>query len=266
MGDALTLFLPIAIFWAGAIGLATFDGRRRMSAWGALIVLLAGFAALAWLAIRVLGRGPIETIAGNWPAGVGIRLRADPLGIAFALLSILVLIVAVAYEAIGGAETRAFPALTLFLATGLTGLFLTADAFNFYVFFELSMISAYVLTAFGERLRQLRAAIIFAVVNLVGSVLFLLGIVALYHVTGSLDMADIARRMIFAEQNPAILSAALGVEMFYVDYGWSAAQGDWTPHPTRFPGLTLRQLADEVHKLGMRFGLWVAFGVADPDS
>jgi alpha-galactosidase len=61
-------------------------------------------------------------------------------------------------------------------------------------------------------------------------------------------------------------AAALGVEMFYVDYGWSASQGDWTPHPTRFPGLTLRQLADEVHKLGMRFGLWVAFGVADPDS
>ena len=59
---------------------------------------------------------------------------------------------------------------------------------------------------------------------------------------------------------------ALGLEAFYVDYGWSAAQGDWTPHPQRFPGNTLRQLADQVKAMGMRWGLWVAFGVADPDS
>jgi alpha-galactosidase len=64
----------------------------------------------------------------------------------------------------------------------------------------------------------------------------------------------------------AQLARDLGVEVFYVDYGWSVAQGDWTPHHDRFPGDTLPRLADEVHRLGMRFGLWVAFGVADPDS
>ena len=58
----------------------------------------------------------------------------------------------------------------------------------------------------------------------------------------------------------------LGAEVFYVDYGWSRALGDWTPHPKRFPGRTLRQLADQVRAAGMRFGLWVAFGVADEDS
>ncbi len=219
MGDALTLMAPIAIFWAGGIGVAAIDGWRGMTARGALVVHLAGFGALALLAARVLTSGPVGMIAGNWPAGVGIRFRADPLGIAFALLSSLVLIVAVAYEAIGGTPTRAFPALSLFLAAGLTGLFLTADAFNFYVFFELSMISAYVLTAFGGQPRQLRAAVIFAVVNLLGSVIFLLGIVALYHVTGSLDMTDIAQRMAFAEQNPAILSGTLLFVAFGVKLG-----------------------------------------------
>ncbi|MBI3974167.1 MAG: alpha-galactosidase [Chloroflexi bacterium] len=58
----------------------------------------------------------------------------------------------------------------------------------------------------------------------------------------------------------------MGIEAFYVDYGWSAAQGDWTPHPKRFPGRSLQRLADEVHRMRMRFGLWVAFGVADADS
>ena len=64
----------------------------------------------------------------------------------------------------------------------------------------------------------------------------------------------------------AALAPRFGVEAFYVDYGWEAALGDWTPHPQRFPGAPLRQLRDEVRRLGMRFGLWVAFGVADRDS
>ena len=64
----------------------------------------------------------------------------------------------------------------------------------------------------------------------------------------------------------AALAPRFGVEAFYVDYGWEAALGDWTPHPQRFPGRALRQLRDEVRRLGMRFGLWVAFGVAARDS
>jgi alpha-galactosidase len=64
----------------------------------------------------------------------------------------------------------------------------------------------------------------------------------------------------------AALAPRFGVEVFYVDYGWEAALGDWTPHPRRFPGDALRVLADAVHDRGMRFGLWVAFGVAAPDS
>ncbi|HEX2187149.1 MAG TPA: glycoside hydrolase family 36 protein, partial [Chloroflexota bacterium] len=58
----------------------------------------------------------------------------------------------------------------------------------------------------------------------------------------------------------------LGVEAFYVDHGWQAAIGDWRPHPQRFPGRTLRGLSEDVHRMGLRFGLWVAFGVADPHS
>ena len=64
----------------------------------------------------------------------------------------------------------------------------------------------------------------------------------------------------------ARLARSLGVEICYVDYGWEAALGDWTPHPQKFPGRSLQRLADEVRRMGMRFGLWVAFGVAAPDS
>jgi multicomponent Na+:H+ antiporter subunit D len=200
---------PLAIFWIGGVALALADGRRRIVGLLTLFVLVAGLGATVALAARVLREGPIVMVAGNWPAGVGISLRADALGVAFALSAIAVLVVAFGYELAGGIASRSFPALTLFLATGLTGVFITGDAFNFYVFFEVSMVSSYVLTAYGEDRRQLRAAVIFAVVNLLGSVLFLFGIVALYHVTGTLDMASIAARMPTVEANPSIMAGTL---------------------------------------------------------
>src|SRR3712207_9382219 len=84
-----------------------------------------------------------------------------------------------------------FPYTTLFRSTGL---FLTGDVFNFYVFFEISMTASFILTGYREEDYQVRGAFIFAVVNLLGSVVFLIGIAALYSITGSLDMRVIAER------------------------------------------------------------------------
>ena len=205
----MILAAPLAILWIGGVLLALADGRRRWVGLTGLAILGAGLAATIVLAGEVLRVGPVEMTAGNWPSGVGITFRADALGIAFAVTSTAVLVVAYAFELAGGIESRTFPALTLLLATGLTGVFITGDAFNFYVFFEISMVSAYVLTAYGVERRQLRAAVIFAVVNLLGSVLFLVGIVSLYHVTGSLDIQSIGRRMLLVEANASIMAATL---------------------------------------------------------
>jgi alpha-galactosidase len=67
-------------------------------------------------------------------------------------------------------------------------------------------------------------------------------------------------------------AAAMGVELFVVDDGWfgervsdRAGLGDWTPNPDRFPR-GLKPLADDVHALGMRFGLWVEPEMVNPDS
>ncbi|MFF1477401.1 alpha-galactosidase [Streptomyces sp. NPDC058301] len=67
-------------------------------------------------------------------------------------------------------------------------------------------------------------------------------------------------------------AAAMGVELFVIDDGWfgerthdAAGLGDWTPNPARFPG-GLKPLADEVHALGMRFGIWVEPEMVNPDS
>ena len=213
------LTLPLAIAWFAAVALATVDGRQRRFGWAAVGALAATLAATVWLGVEVVRDGPVEVVAGGWPEGVGITLRADALGVTFAVLSLAVLLVALAYEVIGGVRSRVFPALVLFMAVGLSGLCLTGDVINFYVFFEIAMISAYVLATYGEWTRQLRAATIFAPVNLLGSVLFLIAIASLYHLTGSLDMRVIARTVPVVQENPAVLSATLIFVAFGVKLG-----------------------------------------------
>lgn len=67
-------------------------------------------------------------------------------------------------------------------------------------------------------------------------------------------------------------AAAMGVELFVVDDGWFGARtsdraglGDWTANPDRFPN-GLKPLADDVHALGMRFGIWVEPEMVNADS
>jgi multicomponent Na+:H+ antiporter subunit D len=65
------------------------------------------------------------------------------------------------------------------------------------------------MATYGESPRQLRAALIFIVVNFLGSVLFLIGIAAIYHTTGYLDMERISTQMPLLDENPAILTATI---------------------------------------------------------
>ncbi|WP_030739519.1 alpha-galactosidase [Streptomyces sp. NRRL S-31] len=76
------------------------------------------------------------------------------------------------------------------------------------------------------------------------------------------------------EQQAALArrAAEIGIELFVVDDGWFGARtsdraglGDWTPNPDRFPH-GLAPLADRVHGLGMRFGIWVEPEMVNPDS
>lgn len=210
---ALTLALLLP--WVAGVLLLLADGRRKAVGWAAVAAIVANLIALVVLAFEVLPDGRVRIVTGGWEGGVGIVLQADPLGITFALLSSFVVLAALVHEVLDGVRSRTFPALVVLLATGLTGLFLTGDVFNFYVFFELAMIAAYVLTAYGDDRHQLGAALIFAVVNLVGSFLFLIAVAAMYHVTGTLSMDDIATRMADVEPNAAILIAVT----FFVAFG-----------------------------------------------
>jgi multicomponent Na+:H+ antiporter subunit D len=215
----ILLVLPAGMPWVLAAVLALLDGRRRWVGFLAAAGLGASLVSLVWLAYVVLREGPIEMVAGGWPENVGISLQADPLGVAFALVSVGIILVSLLYELSLGVRWRVFPALVLLVAAGLTGLFLTRDVFNFYVFFEISMTASFILTGYREEDYQVRGAFIFAVVNLLGSVVFLIGIAALYSITGSLDMAVITERTDALEPSSVIAIAALIFAAFCLKLG-----------------------------------------------
>jgi multicomponent Na+:H+ antiporter subunit D len=205
------LSVALLIPWAAGAVLIALDGRRRVVAWVGVVALAATLAALIVLTAAVLADGPQQLVTGGWPAGVGIVLHADALGVAFALVSVLVLLAAAINEAVAGPQARTFPGLVVLLAAGLTGVFVTGDVFNFYVFFEISMTASYALTGYGGRPRQLRAALVFAAVNLLGSFIFLLSIAGTYRITGALAMTDVAERISGVGTNAALL---VGVGFF----------------------------------------------------
>lgn len=209
------LVAPLGVLWICAALAALLDGRRRWVGWAAAGALAAAIALLVALAVRVAADGPVELVAGGWPADVGIRFRADALGVVLALTSLVVVLGALVHAVVSNESSRLFPALMLFMSTGLTGLFLTGDVFNFYVFFELAMISGYALAALGGQRRIVGSALIFAVVNLLGSFLFLIAVAALYRATGSLEMLAVAERAEVIDANTAVLIAVL----FFVAFG-----------------------------------------------
>jgi alpha-galactosidase len=60
-------------------------------------------------------------------------------------------------------------------------------------------------------------------------------------------------------------SAELGLEMFHIDAGWFRGVGDWRPDPQKFPH-GLAPIADDAHRHGLKFGIWVDWTQAALDT
>ncbi|WP_050525367.1 monovalent cation/H+ antiporter subunit D [Pseudorhodobacter aquimaris] len=134
---------------------------------------------------------------GNWDAPFGIVLVLDRLSaMMVALTAILALLVQL--YAIGtswDARGNHFHALFQFQLMGLFGAFLTGDAFNLFVFFEVLLIASYGLMIHGGGAKRLKAGVQYVAFNLVGSTLFLFALATVYSVMGTLNMADLAVKM-----------------------------------------------------------------------
>jgi multicomponent K+:H+ antiporter subunit D len=167
---------------------------QRVFGLAGTVALLAVSGALFWAAAA---RPPEAYFLGNWPAPFGIVLVLDRLAaLMLVLTSLLALLVQLYVIGTGwDARGRHFHALFHFQLMGLSGAFLTGDAFNLFVFFEVLLIASYGLMIHGGGRDRLRAGVQYVALNLVGSTLFLFALATIYSVTGTLNMADLAGKV-----------------------------------------------------------------------
>ncbi len=143
----------------------------------------------------ILSQGPIVYEMGGWPRPFGISLVLDGLSSFMALLVGIVTICCFIYsleteEMIPKIDDYYF--LFLFMTTGLYGVFLTGDIVNRYVFFEITILTTYVLLTYTGTRSSLKASFYYLIVGSVASFMFLMGIGLLYFYTGYLDMGALA--------------------------------------------------------------------------
>jgi len=140
---------------------------------------------------------PVVSSIGGFSPPFAINLVAGPVGVLLsAFIALIGLLVAIySFDYIReGAEEKYYALLLLFL-TGATGVALTGDIFNLFVFFEILCISSYSLVAYlGDR-SGVEASVKYLIQGTVGSSFLLLGIGLLYGQFGTLNMADIASRI-----------------------------------------------------------------------
>jgi multicomponent K+:H+ antiporter subunit D len=157
-----------------------------------------GLLAVAMALVHAATVAPPEAYhLGNWPAPFGIVLMLDRLSAMMVLLtSVLALFVLIyAIGADWDRKGRHFHALFQFQLMGICGAFLTADAFNLFVFFEVLLIASYGLMLHGGGRDRVRAGFQYVAFNLIGSTLFLFALATVYSVTGTLNMADLAVKL-----------------------------------------------------------------------
>lgn len=213
MNDHLVL-LPILLPLTGAaVALLLRKQQRRQAGWS-LATMLGSLAASVWLLARVWSSGqPVVLHSGGWPAPSGISLVADLLSAMMIVMSQAVLSLGIVYALGSRDQVVRYPAfypIFLTLATGLTGAMLTGDLFNLFVFAELLVFSGTILTAVSDDRLGVEAAFKYFYMSLLASAFLLLAIGSLYVSYGTLNMADLARR-IAANPNAPLLPAAIAL-------------------------------------------------------
>ncbi len=173
----------------------------------------AAFASAIGLWMQVAESGPIAYAIGNWPPPWGIEYRVDRLSsLVLLLVSGMAAVVLPWCRATLARELETdrhylYYAMFGLCLTGLLGITITGDAFNIFVFLEISSLSTYVLIALGRDRRALVAAYQYLIMGSIGATFIVIGIGLLYLMTGTLNLADMAQRLAAVDSSRPVLAA-----------------------------------------------------------
>jgi multicomponent Na+:H+ antiporter subunit D len=257
MIDLVVAPLLVALFTA----IATLPLRSRPRLQSA-VSLLGGVAYLVVVAalvraVRGDADGYLVYQLSNWEAPFGITLVADDLSALMLGLTAVVSLAALAFSIRGipdVGQRLSYHPLYHLMVVGISGSFLTGDVFNLFVWFEVMLMSSYVLVVFYSGPEETRAAVHYAFLNLLGSAVMLLAIGGLYATTGTLNMADMAQYL--GEAPPSSTAPVLGLSallfsVFALKAGIVPFQF-WVPDAYRAaPAPVAAMLAGVVKKVGI---------------
>jgi multicomponent Na+:H+ antiporter subunit D len=188
--------------------------RRSQLVW-MFAIIASGLTFLVSILLlqQVMSTGTIIYLLGGWDAPWGIEYRIDELN-AFMLLIISAVSTVVLFAAqtsiskeISPDKHTLFYILYLLSLTGMLGIVATGDAFNVFVFLEISSLSAYAMIALGKDKRALWAAYQYLIMGTIGATFILIGIGLMYQMTGTLNMEDLANRLPEVAQSRTVFTA-----------------------------------------------------------
>jgi len=194
-------------------------------------VLVIGFnlyEAVMLLPVSIVK--PVIVIIAAWRPPLGINLMIGPLGNMLALIISLVGFVVAIYNIkfVEEEPNEKFHMLFMLMVAGATGMVLTGDIFNLFVFLEITSISSYALTAFIRHRDSAEAAFKYLMIGSISSTFVLLGVALIYATTGTLNMADIAQKIQSVDPKIAVTAMILLVTGFGIEAEMFPLNG-WAP-------------------------------------
>ncbi len=265
----LTVVVPML-----AAPLCVLFGNRHIAWIITFLASLLSFLFAFHMLFQVLDGDVLSYHLGGWAPPLGIEYRIDAAN-AFVLLlisGISTVVLPYARKSIEHEIKKVshtlFYCCYLLCFTGLLGMVATGDAFNIFVFLEISSLSTYVLIAMGaERDRRaLTSAYDYLILGTIGATFFVIGIGFLYMATGTLNLADLNVRMAGMEDNRTIQAA---FAFIIVGMGLKAAIYPlhlWLPSAyTYAPSVVTIFLAATATKAAIYVLLRFMFSVFQPD-
>ena len=235
----MLVLLPLLTALATSLACVLVAGRPRLQCF----VSWAGLSALLFCAVALLlevEHGTLRVALGNWPAPFGIEFAADRLSASMVLVAALMGAAALGFQMSDADSARPDDSLLPLvhgMLAGACGAFLTADLFNLYVWFELTLICALGLMVRRATVRDLEATLKYFALNVVGTLLLLAAVALIFALTGHLNFIAIGQAA--QKIDPAILlpfSSLLVVALLikaaaFPFYAWLPASYHVLPAP-----------------------------------
>ncbi len=247
---ALPVLIPLALMI-----IIIINRSDTMARWTSVVGSLLLLACSVFLFASVRHSGILTLQAGGWRAPFGITLVID-LFSGLMLVAGSVVLVAVSVFSVRFIRedccNNRFYVFFFSLAMGMNGSLITGDLFNLFVWFEVLLLSSFVLITYGSTPQQLKGGVKYLALNLLGSLFFLAGTGLFYGKTGTLNLAHLAELMRQGEYVASLNAPAI---LIFVAFGIKAAVFPlhfWLPASYHTPNITITSLfAGLLSKVGV---------------